>query len=491
MSRMLRAITISAAVLAVVAPVLAQPSMQPSMRPGPIATEQVGGTILTVAPTISYEKALLRVSGPDGYALSKVFTEGGITADLLASAEPLVQGQGAQAIAERLILADGRYKYEVVFTGANEKTQSFTGMFFVEGGSAVSREAKRSELADVRGDLAGAGESSGGGYTETTNVDDILQIFDTNDNDSTHIFLEGGAVPPASNWHIRNDLGDIIFREYPDFTGVERFTIEQGGQVGIGTTAPAQQFHIVSPSTRMQRFEIGSYQFDFGMGGTGLWFYDDGNQAIAKFNHAAPSNSLVLGANGVGIGTPSPAEDLHVRRDDPQIFVQSTGVAGTSRVLFKLENEGKIRFSMNNTAAGKIWTFDNDGRFTVSRVGTGVNEFTFFDTGNLTILGTLTQNSDRNTKEDITAVDPAEVLAKVGTLPIATWRKIGDRATHLGPMAQDFSATFGLGENERTIAPVDLAGVSLAAIQALKAENEALKSRLADLEEAVAALAEH
>ena len=121
-------------------------------------------------------------------------------------------------------------------------------------------------------------------------------------------------------------------------------------------------------------------------------------------------------------------------------------------------------------------------------MGTGVNEFIFFPNGNMTMLGTLTENSDRNTKEAITAVDPGDILAKVSALPIATWRRKGDPVTHLGPMAQDFSATFGLGINDRTIASVDMAGVSLAAIQALNAENEALKARLAELEKVVAAL---
>jgi len=50
-------------------------------------------------------------------------------------------------------------------------------------------------------------------------------------------------------------------------------------------------------------------------------------------------------------------------------------------------------------------------------------------------------------------------------------------------MAQDFSAAFGLGQGETTISTVDADGVALAAIKALKAENNALKKRLLRLEE--------
>ena len=94
---------------------------------------------------------------------------------------------------------------------------------------------------------------------------------------------------------------------------------------------------------------------------------------------------------------------------------------------------------------------------------------TLGSTGNLTIAGTLTQNSDRTTKTDIFGVEPDEVLAKVDSLPISTWRYKGDAADvhHLGPMAQDFAAAFGLGADDRHIAPLDAAGVGLAAIQAL------------------------
>ena len=38
---------------------------------------------------------------------------------------------------------------------------------------------------------------------------------------------------------------------------------------------------------------------------------------------------------------------------------------------------------------------------------------------------------------------------------------------HMGPMAQDFRAAFGLGEDERHISTVDADGVALAAIQGL------------------------
>jgi hypothetical protein len=119
--------------------------------------------------------------------------------------------------------------------------------------------------------------------------------------------------------------------------------------------------------------------------------------------------------------------------------------------------------------------------------------------GNIFATGTITPNSDRNQKTDFAPVDPAEVLAKVAALPIQQWRfKAEDPAVkHVGPMAQDFRAAFGLGEKPTAIATVDADGVAFAAIQALnqeleqvkaeaqrrEAENAELKARLDKLEQ--------
>jgi len=99
--------------------------------------------------------------------------------------------------------------------------------------------------------------------------------------------------------------------------------------------------------------------------------------------------------------------------------------------------------------------------------------------------------SDRNAKTGFIDVDPGEVLRKVVALPITSWRyrKDGAEVRHIGPMAQDFHAAFGLWNSDTMIFPLDASGVSMAAIQGLharvvaaEAENEALRARLERLE---------
>lgn len=126
----------------------------------------------------------------------------------------------------------------------------------------------------------------------------------------------------------------------------------------------------------------------------------------------------------------------------------------------------------------------------LGRVGIGITEPTerLHVVGNILATGTITPSSDRNVKKNFEPVDAGEVLARVAALPLARWtyQAEADGIRHLGPMAQDFAAAFGLGANDVTIATVDADGVALAAIQGLNAklerENAALRKRIERLE---------
>ena len=108
-------------------------------------------------------------------------------------------------------------------------------------------------------------------------------------------------------------------------------------------------------------------------------------------------------------------------------------------------------------------------------------------------------SSDRNAKENVAAVDAQAVLDKVVALPVSEWNYKSDKnAEHIGPMAQDFHAAFGLdGMDDKHISVVDENGVALAAIQGLNkkleilsTENEHLKQELDTLEAQLKALSE-
>jgi Chaperone of endosialidase len=118
--------------------------------------------------------------------------------------------------------------------------------------------------------------------------------------------------------------------------------------------------------------------------------------------------------------------------------------------------------------------------------------------------------SDRNSKEGFAVIDPRTVLEKISALPITEWKYKAEAngTEHIGPMAQDFHAAFGLnGPDDKHISTVDEGGVALAAIQGLnqklqedldrqeaenaklKQQNDLLADRLSEIESTVKQLA--
>jgi hypothetical protein len=149
-------------------------------------------------------------------------------------------------------------------------------------------------------------------------------------------------------------------------------------------------------------------------------------------------------------------------------------------------------------ASGGIWFGSNSSPdLTAGFINTSTG-------GYLSTGGAWTDSSDRDQKENFTPVDGQEVLASLAEMPISTWNYKAEDASisHMGPVAQDFYAAFGLGQDELHIASLDSSGVALAAIQglyelsqeqatriqALEEENGSLQQRLDDLETRVTAL---
>ena len=83
--------------------------------------------------------------------------------------------------------------------------------------------------------------------------------------------------------------------------------------------------------------------------------------------------------------------------------------------------------------------------------------------------GAWSCTSSRETKTDFTTMNPIDVLTRVASLQMTQWRYRTEvsGARHVGPMAEDFHAAFGLGDSTKTINVMDASGIALAAIQGL------------------------
>jgi hypothetical protein len=154
-----------------------------------------------------------------------------------------------------------------------------------------------------------------------------------------------------------------------------------------------------------------------------------------------------------------------------------------------LRNRDTFPVYVPSPSNGERWTLYSRNELGSGRlyIWSGSDKAAVDNAGNM-YANTFTPTSDRNAKENFSFVDPTVVLDRVAALPITRWNfKQDTGSTHIGPMAQDFYAAFGVGPDDRHIATVDADGVALAAIQGL---NQKLESELRQKQTEITALKE-
>ena len=233
----------------------------------------------------------------------------------------------------------------------------------------------------------------------------------------------------------------------------------------------------------------------------------------------AQVGTLYVENDRVGIGVEHPARTLHVEGSDGQtrLYVRETAGTEAERYLLQLENNGVTMFQLRDTSPdGALWNFEAEGpSFRFNKAGSGGDEVILrqrFDAGGqptMTVNGSLQATnvsftSSREFKTGFTAVDGTDVLSRIAALPITEWsfKAENNGRRHIGPVAEEFNAAFGLAGSGTEISLIDANGIALAGIQALhtmveekdatidalQAQNAELEKRLAALEQAVGAL---
>ena len=308
----------------------------------------------------------------------------------------------------------------------------------------------------------------------------------------------GSAAFPSNDWQITiNDSanGGANFFAIDDIdSGKTPFKVEagaptgsvhvdNGGRVGFGTVTPATSIHATAGNTPTLRLEqdgsSGFTQQTWDIGGNEAGFFvrdqTNGSQLVFRVIPGAPKGSLRLGTAGVGIMTGTPTHALDVTALDA-----NNGIAARFRGGAMVQ--GRVEVGPEPGGAGQVAhlfvTSNNrlnvgpDASTPVFSVDTVTGDATFNGVVEVDSISTL---SSRATKENFSVVTPAAVLEQVLGLAISTWNYIDDArdTPHLGPMAEDFFAAFGLGGRSDRITIADMAGVALAAIQGLAARVEA------------------
>lgn len=601
---------------------------------GALAVMYIASDVITWQPLVDYASLTLVVITPSGAARTSIFASGNtptlsvndLPGDGIYQYElqltPILDAKTLAAMQNVSEDSEGRAQLgeDLTAAGVLPAVTSQSGSFSILNRQFVIPVEEKISVSSPSGDSDGGNMINDVVHSDDAIITGSLCIgfdcltdgsesfgFDTIKikENNTQIYFDDTSTTagfPANDWRlIANDSssgGANYFKIVDSTNSKEPFKIIAGartngffmssiGRIGLGTSTPVLDLHIVrgdTPSIRLDQDTSSGWSaqvWDIAGNESNFFIRDatGGSKLPFRIQPGAPTNSLTLKASGnVGIGTWSPEYSFEVEKTGENSNIVAERTDGATAVLSAIADtvqigsltnhpvevvinqtpvmtvtgEGEMTLQGASGAAGSfsaitdtvqigsitdndlqllvnnapVMSLNEDGQMTLQSSSGGViagvsagpdtmrigsltdsdvemvvNDnvvMTMNSAGNMTLQGALSEYSDVNVKENFAEVDGYEVLERLNNIPVLTWNYINDDADiqHMGPMAQDFYAAYGLGTDNRHISSLDVNGVSLAAIQtlskitadqktqidALSAENMALKEKVDDLE---------
>jgi hypothetical protein len=428
------------AILTLLVLLLAWP-LAAAQKPEPAAKIEAAASLFTFAPALAYEQVRVTLSGPGGFEVVRTFG---------ADEAPIVDLPGA----------DGLYKYELRFSPVLSRDDHkllaaarANGVDVPEMRQSAERLVQSGSFLVADGSVVGDQDEPQADKVVLTNANGVIRNalcvgVDCPDapafGDSSVLMMENNnrikfgdtsvSPFPANDWEIEansslsggasylgfNDCGsadndgdcatDLVFAVEAGVRASALY-VESDGDVGIGTSNPVLDLHIVtgnSPAIRLDQDGSGGFApqaWDLAGNETSFFIRDatHGSTLPFRIQPSAPSNSVFIASTGnVGMGTASPSASLHLRRTDgtAQALVEEASATETARDLIKLQNNGTARISVTDTSPdGEEWQFAVNGAanaFVITNQGSGATEFSLIKAnaggataGDLTIIGDI------------------------------------------------------------------------------------------------------
>jgi len=289
---------------------------------------------------------------------------------------------------------------------------------------------------------------------------------------------KGNRIPGAASGGLtlQEGVGNTISGGEFNFIG----TMLSGSAIGGGTSNSVSASYAVVPGGFRNRAS-GSYSLAGGRRAqashAGAFVWADSQDA--DFTSARVNEFVIRAAGGVRIESD---RGISLNAADRPIITRGFDPFDSSAPAYK-QGHGRWGLFMEplNLVVGMPNGLVRNFQFAKYNLdGTRVELARIDHNGNLFTTGSVNPPSDRNVKTNFASINATEILQRLVNVPIQHWaytNKPGVR--HIGPMAQDFHAAFGVGADDKHISTVDADGVALAAIQGLHQQLQETRQELA------------
>lgn len=418
----------------------------------PPALVSAGRNLLEWTPAVDFESITLSLADPQGLVRTHRFGPGE------APALSLFDAQG-------MPLPDGTYTWELRGTPRRSAGRPITplvqsGYFTISGGSLVASDLTEppekiitSEDQMVPDDLIVDGKGCIGlgcanneaFFSEALRLKQSVVRLRFEDTSTT-------AGLPARDWQLTiNDSasGGADRFSIDDLTaGTTPFTVRGGapsnslyvdgvGNVGLGTSTPAQELTIKSRTANQNVVEVRRSQAD--------------SQVIMRVFETTSGAGLMSFFDDAG------NEDFRL-----------TGSGGHSWF------SGTVGLNCNNPAGWDFSIKSGFGSSTACNTGT----FSVIDAGQTQ----FTVSSSRTIKQNIVRAEVPDILEKINNVGVYTYDFIEGPKGRLGLMAEDFHQVFGRG-SDKLLNGQEVEMAMWLAVQELTARNNELVERVEIVEE--------